>query len=669
MAWSSCTRAWVAALSASGTLVSAVGVASAAPAAHEGEGHAGQQSSATVHEFTLAQHGTALAQRQDRTAVKSAAMRRSSQADTSPSRLLSEGGRLASRVARPARPLANSSSPSVPGTTPSGLTVTGSSGVLTLTATSTASYVLFEVDGRQLSGGPVAVDSTSGQSVASFPSWGYRNASHTATAADCDSADVSTCDLSAPASAAFEIANSSPSITRPLAGEHVTGGFTIAASSPGGGIKFFIDGRARGFDAKAPYRFEYSGSALTSGRHVLVAEECSTDGTLCAGPNSAQIPIVSESLHPQILRVSPLRFSPQRNGVKDTSTVTFRLPDREYVSISIVNAQGQVVRSSKLGQLSAQTHSWTWNGRTHSGHLPPSGRYDIVLKSQRTVRNTIVRGEVHRSVFVDDRPAYVSVPSTPKVIYPVRDGYRDALDFRIRLSEAARVSFVVRNARGRAVFHKNSVVRTGSFREHWNGRDAGHRLTPGTYSWTLASTDVAGNTWHGGTRHVVVSPKKLVTHVKTLTRNGDSYNSAGSTDSSCASYDKSLSQYKHGVWLLNTCFEETALAAVFFRFRVPAAVRYTRLAVQAGGFTQYPPSSLEAAIGVNGAGHDFTIPKLGEVPNDHEGWWKIGSLKGDGYVSARHSVLLGISLDSRDAPTDFDLGGVRLIVTYQVLSN
>lgn len=669
-------RAVISGVSAAATLVGTAGVANAASAAAVGGSEVGLQShSRAVATVGYRQargggrgFGRKAASMHD---AKAAAMQQRTHLSANVGSARAVDERLAEHLAvstaqRNSAPTSHAQVPAAT-STPTSLTVTGNSGVLQFTAVSTDQYVVFEFDGVT-TGDPVLVDTSSGAAGTSFPSWGYTNAPHTVTAADCDTADVSTCNVQAPASADVTLANQQPSITKPLSGERITGGFVIAANSTGGGVRFLIDGRRKGFDATSPYRFSYTGSALSAGRHVVTVAQCSTDETRCAGPVSARIPIVSESLHPRIVSVSPSPFSPAKNGVKDTTTLTYALPDREDVRAVVTNSRHQIVRGPiHLGRLRAARHTWTWNGRSGSGQLLASGRYRITLNTDRIVRDTTVRGKVWRSVTIDDRAPSVSGISAPKEIYPVHDGYRDAMDIRARLSERAKVLLAVRNANGRVIDRAGARRGAGILRLRWNGRDHHNTLVPGRYHWSLAITDVAGNTTRTRSRYVTVSPKRLVSHRTTLTRTGASYNSAGSTDKSCASTSKSLSQYKHGVWLLNTCFGESALTATFYRFRLPAAARYAHLGVLADGFTEYPPSSIEAAFGVNGRGRSFKIVKLGQVPNRSRGWWELGGLKGTNYVSPRHRALLAIALDSRDAPTDFDLAAVKLVVRYQVL--
>jgi flagellar hook assembly protein FlgD len=375
----------------------------------------------------------------------------------------------------------------------------------------------------------------------------------------------------------------------------------------------------------------------------------------------------ARQLHPRITSLSPRLFSPQRNGVKDATTLRFYVPDREHATIAVTNGRGQAVRRADVGNVRRGSHTWTWNGRTRSGTVVPSGRYRITVNTSRVIRQTLVRGAVWTSATVDDLAPRITRLRAPSTIYPVRDRYKDALVVTGYLGESARVALAVSNPAGRTVKSVRTRHGAGHFSLEWNGRDAAGRIMPGTYRWSLTATDSAGNTRVLRSHRVVVSAKRLVTQHAVIERNGDAFVSAGASDPYCGKASTSLSQWTHGVWLSNACAGESAVVAAFYRVRVPYAVRYTRLGVLAGGSALFIPSSMEAVFGVNGGSQNFGIPGYYELRSRKAAWWGLGSLPGSRYVSPRHSVFFAVSVDSTDAPCDFDLGKVRLRVTYQVL--
>lgn len=556
-----------------------------------------------------------------------------------------------------------------PGTQPSDLTLSGTSGVVTATATSTAPFVMFAVDGTPVAA-PVPVATDTGTASTDLTTWGWANGTYTVTAADCSSSDPASCNPTDPTAAPLELGNLAPQITGPADGARITGGFTIIADAPGGGVGFDIDGTRRGFDGTAPYSFTYTGSALSPGQHTITLEACSSDESRCDGPESDPVTITSDSLHPRIVSVTPAVFSPNGDRFKDTSTLTYSLPDRETVTLSVTNAAGTVVvRGPRhVGSQARGTHAWTWNGKNNAGQIVRSARYRFTVSTHATVHEALVRGAVWHAVTVDTRPPSVSSLSAPASIYPVRDGYKDSATVKFALGERARTTLTVRNGSRRVVRTISSWHNPATVRLTWNGRDRAGRVVPaGRYTWRVSARDNVGNTrttsWHG----IVVSAKRLVARSVTITRNGDSFSSAGASDPNCAEASTSLSEYAHGVWLANSCFITGGIAAAFYRVSLPTAIVYSRFTVSVYGQTLFYPSSMTTGFGVHGAGRDFGIGGQWEINSGREGWYTIGSIKAANYVSATHRALIAPSVTDIDAPCDFDIKTVKVHLTYKVL--
>jgi flagellar hook assembly protein FlgD len=513
------------------------------------------------------------------------------------------------------------------------------------------------------------VDASTGTATLSVPTWGWPNGTRNVTAVDCAAADATSCNTASPASTSFDLENNAPQVTAPVDGARITGGFTITATSPGGGVRFLIDSTRRGFDNTAPYTFTYTGSALSAGRHAISVVQCSSDETRCDGPASAPVTITSDSLHPSIVSITPAVFSPNGDRVKDTTTVTYDLPDNESVSVSVSNARGTVVRSGRLGNLSRGRHTWVWNGRSNSNAVAPSGSYRVTVSTTATHIGVLVKGLVSRSVVLDNRAPYVSSLSGASTVYPYRDGYRDTMPVTFGVNERATTVLTIRNAARHVVLTLTSVHNPGRVTLTWNGRSANGRMVPsGAYSWQVKLTDAVGN--HGLTRvhWVTVSAKRLYTKNATIFRNGDSYTTAGGSDPSCAEADPSLSDYPHGVWLANTClYGNGDVAAAYYRVTVPAATIYSHFTVQVYGFSVAPPSSMTTGFGVHGGGNDFGLGGQYEIETSRTAWYTVGSVNAANYVSNTHSALIAVAVTDYDSPCDFDIKQVQIHLTYKVL--
>jgi flagellar hook assembly protein FlgD len=474
----------------------------------------------------------------------------------------------------------------IPTSAPTRLNVHGSAGRLRLAAGSTARAVAFRVDGGPRLG-PVPV--VFGAASLRWPSWGYANGWHRVTAVDCtayrECARTST-------SVTFKIANAAPVVSAPTRGSTITGGFTVKASSTGGGLRLIIDGRAHGFDRTAPYTLAYTGSALSQGWHTLYVRQCSRDRRHCLGPASLGVPFRSNSLRPTIVSVSPSVFSPNGDGRRDTTTVTYTLPIEQTVQVSVVNRLGLTIHGRQLGTQRKGLHTWVWKGDGIAGLRAANGRYSLRINTSKVVSGVTVRGSVSRIVRLDTIAPHLSaVTGSGASFFPYRDGYRDTFEPAARLDEGGTLTLRIRDSAGRLVRSLSAAKASGPVSLSWNGHtDSGAPAAAGRYRWNFTVTDQAANRRQSWTWSVSLSWQRLVAKRATLTRDGDAYYATGAPP--CAVVDESTSSYDDGVDLLNGCSYEAEgdqVAKASYRFALPDAPVYFRMSVRAYGFSSHWP--------------------------------------------------------------------------------
>ena len=539
------------------------------------------------------------------------------------------------------------------------------SGAVQLSASSTAPKVRFLVDGNPL-GSPVAT--SAGTAVATWPSWGQSNGSHTVTAVDCSTDDL--CGTPQ-APVTVTLTNEAPVLTSPRAAQTLSGSATFTATATGGAVAFLVDGVRRGTDTTAPYALTYPVSSLTDGTHTVQAISCSASGTLCTGPASPTVSFKALSLHPRVTGVSPSLFSPNADGRYDTTKLTYYLPDTEYVRFQVRNAAGTVVRGpSTVGTLTAGTRSVTWNGLFNNGARAAGGTYRLELVTSRKTTAGTLSGFATTSVRVDvAAPSMSSITGSGTSFYPYPDAYRDTFAPGLTLGEAGLVTLTVRNSRGTVVrslaVHRNA----GRTSIAWNGRNnAGALVAGGTYSWTLTAQDAAGNRRATARYSVGVSLKRAVARTTTLSLRGSQFRTAGGSDSSCSVASTSDSDFRpYGLWLANVCDYSsygTQIAAGFYRFTVPAALSYTSLRVDSYG-NSVGPSTL--AGGFARWGTDSYSLTRGITTGVSNAWRTVGSTSAAGLVSSTRQVDVALFVPNDYLRNDYDIGYVHLVVSYKVL--
>lgn len=534
-------------------------------------------------------------------------------------------------------------------------------GVVALTAASTAPKVRFLVDGEQLGSLVAPVE---GAARASWSTWGLANGSHSISVADCSTDDL----CNAPGEAtSVTLSNAAPKITAPKSGATVSGSTTFNATAPGGAVAFYVDGVRKGIDTTSPYSLTYAVSALKDGTHTLKVVSCSTSGA-CSGP-SASVSFKNLSLHPKLTSVTPSVFSPNGDKRRDTTKATWYLPDTETVKLQIRNSAGKVVRGP--GNYSSQAkgwHTYTWNGYLNGGKRAPSGTYTVEIVTSRKSGGVTLRGSATKSVVVDlAAPTMSSITGNKATIYPYKDGYKDSFAPAFTLNEKATVTLTVKNSKGKVVRTISGSKAKGRASLSWNGRTAsGAQVAGGTYYWTLTAQDTAGNRRTTARYSVVVSSKKLVTKTATYTKNGSAYSFAGGSDPSCAWVDRGSSYFSpYGAWMANLCYYSDEIAAAGYRFTVPSATSFSSLRLDTYG------SSLDPAVLTAGYtkwatdGVSFTKAISTGTSN---GWRSFGTASANGLVSSGRTVEVALVLPNAYLVNDYDIGKVRLTVTYKVLA-
>lgn len=213
-------------------------------------------------------------------------------------------------------------------------------------------------------------------------------------------------------------------------------------------------------------------------------------------------------------------ISPNNSGVQDDVVIPVQIFDEdrflEGYRFVIQDGQGRTVRefsartplpedrsaSSFLQRLArvdtgiSVPESFRWNGRSDSGTVVPDGVYEFFVEAWDDNDN---RARSERfEIVVDLTPpeAQVSTPfGAERIFSPDGDGFRDS--FPVTQTGSTEDLWVgeIRDVAGRA-------VRTFEWRDAapadftWDGRDdAGEPLPDGVYSYRLAATDRAGNSF------------------------------------------------------------------------------------------------------------------------------------------------------------------------------
>lgn len=221
---------------------------------------------------------------------------------------------------------------------------------------------------------------------------------------------------------------------------------------------------------------------------LIIAAAALTIGALYGGPVFAAPTICTQH------SVIPTYFSPNRDGIKDITRISFKLAVNAHVKVSIVNSSGTSVRVllDADKRASSTPYSLTFNGRNSAGKALADGKYRyIIIASDSSGRQSLSRP------FVIDRvaPSLTRIVVTPPVFWPNGDGFREKAYVWYRMSEGARTAL-------RATTSRGSVLRryafawqwAGSRSRSWDGRNfSGRACSYGTYKLVFTARDRAAN--------------------------------------------------------------------------------------------------------------------------------------------------------------------------------
>ncbi len=109
------------------------------------------------------------------------------------------------------------------------------------------------------------------------------------------------------------------------------------------------------------------------------------------------------------------------------------------------------------------------------------------------------------------------------------------------------------------------------------------------------------------------------------------------------------------------------LAAAFYWFTLPASVQYRSMRLDTYGNTFYGPTRVRGTF-LNTITNQADITAGARVSSHANAWYNVGSIDPAGHVDSRRTVDSAVFVTTETGYiSDFDIGQVRLIVSYAVL--
>ena len=219
---------------------------------------------------------------------------------------------------------------------------------------------------------------------------------------------------------------------------------------------------------------------------------------LCAAASGGASPVVT-------LKVSPLAFSPNADGVKDTLHASIGVDIPVTLLIEISNKAGKVVYTNAPGvSVNAGTASFHWNGKlgaTPDSPVAPDGKYTVSINATDPASGTSTDSSAQ--ITLDTKPPLMLWGKggvSPSILTggPLRIRFRlyDLTSARVTLNLLDQDGVKLKSGRG-------YLLKPGSIAMRWPSTH-GARLASSTYDLSLSATDEAGNAGTSSARRFLV---------------------------------------------------------------------------------------------------------------------------------------------------------------------
>jgi len=184
------------------------------------------------------------------------------------------------------------------------------------------------------------------------------------------------------------------------------------------------------------------------------------------------------------LDAAPNPFTPNGDGIKDTTAISYKLSEPAYATANILRDDGVLFR--KYSESVTKTGSWTWDGRGARNELL-GGTYSYYISAEDAVGNTA--SSETKTVKVDHTPSLLAYGyAEPDPFSPLAG---DSTYIKYYLArDNCYVNVYIENAEGKPLVTlvNNELRNKGENKVAWKGEKA----DSGTYQFRITAQDADG---------------------------------------------------------------------------------------------------------------------------------------------------------------------------------
>lgn len=165
-------------------------------------------------------------------------------------------------------------------------------------------------------------------------------------------------------------------------GEQGASGLVVSVfrGSPTDGIKLASDGVIPTLAAKASASIQFSFDAPAAAGTTTITVVVNPQFAIKERVRDNNAATVALGTQEGNFSVSEPFISPDGDGVKDNTILTYRLVAAAPVTVAVLDEQGRVLRASGT-RASDSSGAWSWDGLDGEGRLVQDGRYELVVRN------------------------------------------------------------------------------------------------------------------------------------------------------------------------------------------------------------------------------------------------------------------------------------------------
>jgi len=266
-----------------------------------------------------------------------------------------------------------------------------------------------------------------------------------------------------------------------------TARWTVEVKDAAGVVVRHFSGQGKAVKALWDGRDE-SGAPVVDGPYDAVMRGSNDHGVTRA----AAVRVRVDTVPPTVTGVGAARaVSPNGDGSGDSTAIAYVVSEAGRVRVRVYDRNGLLVRTVLAALwVSSGSHSVRWDGRitSSSGLVPaPSGTYTVRVREVDAAGNA---GSGSGSAKVNLTLGFPL--AMPRYFSPTGDGVRDTSLLGFRLTRAASVKVVVKNAAGVVRSFSLGSLQPGAAGATWDGQGETAKAPGGAYKFTVTAANSLG---------------------------------------------------------------------------------------------------------------------------------------------------------------------------------